>query len=389
MFAGLLAACSTEPEAPAEPDLSLRPVAFEAIPGWATADPRPALEAFLRSCATLGRKTDDALFDAKAGLRFGQVADWRPACAEAAAFGPSPEPSRVRSFFEARFTPYRVGDGDREEGLFTGYYEPLLEGSRTYGGRYRVPLYRVPDDLLLIDLGRFDPALDGRRIMGRVDAGEVVPYFSRREIDAGVLADRELEILWVDDPVDKFFLQIQGSGRVRLADGTAVRVGYAGQNGHPYRAIGRDLIERGEISRQSMSMQAIRAWLEAHPEEAADLMGRNRSYVFFHELNGLDSSEGPLGAQGVPLTAERSLAVDRRFLPLGAPVWLDTRVPWPEGEAPFRRLMVAQDTGGAIRGVVRGDVFFGSGPRAEAAAGRMKHPGYLTLLLPRTLAPVG
>ncbi|MDX1539863.1 MAG: murein transglycosylase A, partial [Geminicoccaceae bacterium] len=310
--------------------------------GWRADDPRPALEAFRRSCEVLLNRADDARLGRDPA--FGQVADWRPVCA-ASEEVELESAVEARRFFERWFQPYRVGDRGEEEGLFTGYYEPLLDGSRTFGGRYVVPLYRVPDDLLSIDLGRFDPEFTGRRLLGRVTGDQVVPYFSRREIDAGALEGRELELLWVDDPIDKFFLQIQGSGRIRLDDGEMIRVGYAGQNGHAYRAIGRDLIEQGEVTREEMSMQAIRAWLEDHPDAALDLMGRNRAYVFFDEHRRLDPDAGPIGAQGVPLTEARSLAVDPSFLPLGAPVWLETRVPWPEGEAPFRRLMVAQDTG--------------------------------------------
>jgi membrane-bound lytic murein transglycosylase A len=272
--------------------------------------------------------------------------------------------------------------------LFTGYYEPLLHGSRTFGYPYTEPLYRPPDDLLRIDLGRFNPELAGYAIYGRIVGGEFVPYYSRRDIDAGALAGRGLELLWVDEPIDKFFLQIQGSGQVRLDDGSLIRVGYAGQNGHPYRAIGRDLIEMGVLTREQVTMPAIRAGLELHPNDALEIMERNRSYIFFEEHPELAPEEGPLGAQGVPLTAGRSLAVDPRFVPFGVPVWLDTTAPFPEGAGPLRRLMVAQDTGSAIKGVVRGDVFWGAGERAEAIAGHMKSRGRYAVLLPKALIPV-
>ena len=280
-----------------------------------------------------------------------------------------------------------MGNRDDREGLFTGYYEPLLRGSRTPDAAYRYPLYRRPPDLVSVDLGQFDPELEGRRIGGRVADGRLVPYADRAAIDRGALAGHGLELLWVDDPVARFFLEIQGSGQIRLVDGGATRVGFADQNGRPYRAIGKDLIEAGAIPREQMSMQAIRDWLEAHPAEAPATMARNPSYVFFAELPDLAAAAGPLGAQGVPLTPGRSLAVDRKFLPLGAPMWLDTTVPEPEGERPLHRVVVAQDTGGAIRGPVRGDVFWGAGPWAEHVAGHMKSPGQLYLLLPRSLAP--
>jgi membrane-bound lytic murein transglycosylase A len=281
-----------------------------------------------------------------------------------------------------------VLDGSNPEGLFTGYYEPLLNGSRRFGRPYTVPLYRPPADLLHIDLGRFNPTLAGYAIYGRIEGGEFVPYYSRRDIDAGALAGRGLELLWVDDPIDKFFLQIQGSGQVRLDDGSLVRVGYAGQNGHPYRAIGRDLIEMEVLTPEQVTMPAIRAWLELHPNDALNIMERNRSYIFFEERPELAPDDGPLGAEGVSLTAERSLAVDPRYIPFGVPIWLDTTAPFPEGAGPLRRLVVAQDTGSAIKGVVRGDVFWGAGERAEAIAGHMKSRGRYAILLPKALIPV-
>lgn len=322
-----------------------------------------------------------------AGAAAGKVGDWLPACATAAATAAA-TPDAARAFFAAAFVPYRVTDRGDADGLFTGYYEPLLRGARAPDARYRHPLLGRPADLVSVDLGQFDPELEGRRVAGRVAGGRLVPYPDRAAIERGALAGRGLELLWVDDPVDRFFLEIQGSGQVRLPDGGTVRVGYADQNGHPYRAIGKDLIASGAIAKEQVSMQAIRAWLETHPDEAPAVMARNPSYVFFRELPDLAGASGPLGAQGVPLTPGRSLAVDRKFLPLGAPVWLDATAPYPEGERPLRRLLVAQDTGGAIRGPVRGDVFWGAGPEAERLAGRMKSPGRLFVLLPRELRPV-
>jgi membrane-bound lytic murein transglycosylase A len=389
LLLGLLACAAEPPPAPpapppAEPSFDLAPVGFEALEGWQADDPRGALAAFRRSCDKL-RAREAAVAIGRAP-ELGRVADWLPAC-RAADEVDAGSGGAVRGFFESGFQPYAVTDGGTSEGLFTGYYEPLLLGSRTYGGRYRVPLRRLPADLVRVDLGRFNPDLAGYAIQGRIVDGQFIPYHSRAEIENGALAGRDGALLWVDDPIDKFFLQIQGSGQVRLDDGALVRVGYAGQNGHPYRAIGRDLIEIGAIEREQMSMQSIRAWLVAHPAEADMIMARNRSYVFFQEQTGLGPDDGPLGAQNVPLTEGRSLAVDLRYIPLGAPVWLETTAPWPEGDAPLRRLMVAQDTGGAIKGVVRGDVFWGAGPRAEAVAGRMRSQGRYFLLLPRTVVP--
>jgi len=390
--AWLLGACAAEPpppppaEPPPQPAFELEPVSFSKLEGWYRDGPRPALETFRRSCATLERRPDDQPFG-RIEIA-GEVGDWRAVCG-AAMQETDLDPAAARAFFERWFQPYRITDNGDRVGLFTGYYEPLLHGSRTYGGRYTVPIHAPPPDLVRIDLGRFDPDLEGRWIAGRVARGRFVPYHSRAAIDNGALEGRGLELLWVDDPIDKFFLQTQGSGQVRLDDGSLIRIGYAAQNGHPYRAIGRDLVEIGAMTKDEVSLQSIRAWLEARPDMAEMIMARNRSYVFFEERPELDPDEGPLGTQGVPLTAGRSLAVDLRYIPLGAPVWVETTAPWPEGEGPLRRLMIAQDTGGAIKGVIRGDIFWGAGDRAEAIAGRMNSEGSYVLLLPRSLTPVG
>jgi membrane-bound lytic murein transglycosylase A len=359
-----------------EERLVLEPASFSDLPGWKEDDLSQALPALLRSCRRLlGRPPAEAL-----GIA-GTAGDWKGIC-EAAAQVPAGRPEAARTFFESRFQPFSASaDGD-SEGLFTGYYEPLLQGSRTRSDRYRVPLYIRPPDLVMVDLGAFREELKGQRIAGRLEEGSLVPYPDRKAIESGALADRNLELVWVDDPIDAFFLQIQGSGRVRLDDGGEMRVGYSAQNGHPYFAIGRDLIERGALTKETVSMQTIRQWLEEHPDEADDVMTRNASYVFFEELKG----EGPLGAQGVALTPGRSLAVDLHHWPLGVPVWLDAEEPSArpgEPDRPLRRLLVMQDTGGAIRGVVRGDVFWGHGEDAAEIAGRMKHRGRMWVLLPR------
>lgn len=378
----LLAACERQPAQAPEPKLVLAPAAFADLEGWRRDDPRPALRAFRRSCEVWAGRPATAPVGRSAV--FGSVGDWLPVCGAVAEL--AGDPTAARAFLEERFVVFSVRDNGRAQGLFTGYYEPLLNGAWRPDGRFRYPLYRLPDDLVSVDLGQFDPDLDGRRIVGRVEGARLVPYHDRAEIEAGALDGRGLELLWVDDPVALFFLHIQGSGRVRLPDGRLLRVGYAGQNGRGYRAIGRDLVELGELRREDVSLFSIREWLRAHPDRAGESVARNRSYVFFRELGEVAEDEGPVGAMGVPLEAGRSLAVDRRFLPLGVPLWLETAVPDPDGDRPWRRLMVAQDTGGAIRGVVRGDVFFGAGPRAEYRAGHMKHPGRLFLLLPRAIA---
>lgn len=384
VLAGLAVGCKRKPPPPEPPALTLQPVTFSSLVGWADDDVGEALAAFRRSCDKLARQPPDKALDG-AGIA-GRVADWLPTCAAAKAV--AADGKAARGFFEAEFLPYQVTDRGRPEGLLTGYYEPLLLGSRVPDARFRFPLYRRPSDLVSVDLGQFDPELKGRRIAGRVEDGRLIPFAARAEIDRGALADRGLELLWVDDPVARFFLEIQGSGQVRLTDGSTVRVGYADQNGHPYRAIGKDLIEMGAIPKERMSMQAIRAWLLANPDRAPEVMAKNRSYVFFRELTGLADAPGPLGAQGAALTPGRSLAVDRKFLPLSAPIWLDTTAPYPEGERPLRRLVIAQDTGGAIRGPVRGDLFWGAGPLAEHLAGHMQSKARFVILLPRSLTPV-
>ncbi|MFN4090710.1 MAG: murein transglycosylase A [Alphaproteobacteria bacterium] len=376
-----LSACGREreAEAPAEPPppkLTLAAVGFDALPGWTDDDPRPALGAFLRSCARMaGFAADRPMGDLR---EFGTAGRWQAICAAADGDGARRDPAAARAFVEAHFQPWRATDNDRPDGLFTGYYEPELRGARARGGRFDVPLHTRPPDLVTVDLGAFRPALKGERTAGRVVDGALRPYPDRAAIETGALDGRGLELLWVDDPIAAFFLHIQGSGRVVLPDGRVVRVGYAAQNGHPYFAVGRDLIERGAVAREDMSLQAIRDWMRANPDEAPALMRRNPSYVFFRELQG----DGPIGAQGAVLTPGRSLAVDPRFVPYGVPLWLDVEHPLPE-QPPIRRLVVAQDTGGAIRGPVRGDYFWGAGADAEEAAGRMKSRGTYYLLLPR------
>jgi membrane-bound lytic murein transglycosylase A len=382
VIAGCVAPAPPSPTVQPQPLLGVRPLSFASLDGWQQDDPRDALAAFRRSCEARQGRADGPLGPAPV---FGRIADWQAPCAAAAE--PAPDAAAARRFFEAWFQPYEVHDNGDSEGLFTGYYEPVLNGSRRPSPRFPVPLHLAPADLSRIALGRFDPALEGYAIYGRIAGDAFVPYYSRAEIERGALAGRQLELLWVDDPIAKFFLQIQGSGQIRLDDGEVVRVGYASRNGHPYRAIGRDLIEIGALAPEEVSLQSIRAWLQAHPQDAAAMMARNPSYIFFREHPELAAADGPLGTEGVPLTAGRSLAVDRRFLPLGVPLWLDTTAPSPQGAAPLRRLMIAQDTGGAIKGVVRGDVFWGSGARAEAIAGPMKSPGRYAILLPRALAP--
>jgi peptidoglycan lytic transglycosylase A len=366
---------------PSEDKLVLEPASFSDLPGWQEDAVEEAVPALLRSCERIAPLPDDAPVDDEPFA--GKAGDWRKACAAAEKLPPA-DRAAARRFFESRFRPWDARNNRNPFGLFTGYYEALLQGSRKRGGKYTVPIYMRPPELVMVDLGRFREDFEGKRIAGKVVNGDLVPYPDRRQIEAGALAGRKLEIVWVDDPIDAFFLHVQGSGRVRLAEGGELRIGYAAQNGHPYTAVARKLVERGAFPLEKASMQAIRTWLKAHPDQLRSVLDEDASFIFFQEIKG----DGPLGAEGVPLTPERSLAVDLKYLPLGVPLWLVCGAPSPNESEPDRkleRLMIAQDTGGAIRGPVRGDFFWGSGDDAEAIAGRMKHRGRYWLLLPKSV----
>lgn len=338
-----------------------RAVSWNDLPGWRGDDVAQAWPALLASCRVLRTREH-----------------WRRVC-EAAAQLEHPDTATARAFFEQRFTPYAVASTDNgEQGLITGYYEPLLRGSRTRSARYAHPLYGVPDDLVVVELGSVYPQLKSMRLRGRVEGRKLVPYPDRVRIESGHVALEGKEIVWVDDAIDLFFLHIQGSGRVALESGETIRVGYADQNGHPYRSIGRLLVERGELVVEEASMQGIKHWIRKNPTRAPELLNSNPSYVFFREMPG--GAAGPQGALGVALTPERSIAIDPRHIPLGAPMFIATT--WPNSARALERLVVAQDTGGAIRGPVRADFFWGFGDAAGEQAGRMKQPLRAWLLLP-------
>ncbi len=352
--------------------LLLKKSAFADLPGWTADDQKAALAAFARSCVKI-EKLDSGK---NLGGFAGAAADWQGICHDLA----SAPPADARTFIEAHFVPYETWGRNGRQGLFTGYYEPILHGSLTQHDRYQYPIYGRPDDLIDVDLGAFKPSLKGEKIVGRVDGKKLIPYYDRADIEDGALDGAVPEIVWADDPVDVFFLHIQGSGRVKLDDGKTIYIGYSGENGRPYTAIGRELLRIGALTKENVSMPAIRDWLKKHPDEAADVMNVDQSYIFFRTN---EDKGGPIGAQGVPLTAERSIAVDRKKIPYGVPIFLD--VANPDGEPRLQRLMVAQDTGGAIVGAVRADFFWGAGEKAAHKAGIMKSAGQSWLLLPATV----
>lgn len=355
-----------EPPTPEPPPIvevePLQEVEWGDIEGWSDDHLNEAFDAFLRSCRAIAKRPQ-----------------WHAVCERAALFSSSDD-DQLRQFFEENFQPFGVYNDDGSGvGLITGYYGPELRGSRDRDEFYRYPLYQQPDDLLIVDLDDVYPELGRYRLRGRVVGNRVVPYFDRGEIDNGSNPLQGQELFWVADPVELFFLHIQGSGLIRLENDERVMVNYANQNGHPYRSIGKLLLDRQAMTRDQMSMQNIRRWVEQNPQEGRELLAENPSYVFFRALP--DDYQTPPGALGVPLTERRSLAVDPRTIPLGAPVFLATTI--PGSDEPLRQLMVAQDTGGAIKGRVRADFFWGMGNDAGKMAGRMKQDGRLWVLLPK------
>ena len=356
----------TPPTVPPAATPVLTPTTFAALPGWQQDDLRQAWSAFMASCGVLVRKEE-----------------WKPACTAARSVVSS-DASAVRGYFESWFVPNQVRAADgADTGLVTGYYEASLRGARKRGGAFQTPLYAVPDDLLTVDLSSVYPDLKNKRVRGKVVGKKVVPYSARADMGSANLAGKEL--LYVDDPVEAFFLEVQGSGRVQLADsGETVRLSYADQNGHPYKAIGRWLIGQGELTAEQATAQGIKAWIKANPTRRQELFNVNPSFVFFREERIPDPSVGPKGALGVPLTAERSIAIDPTMLPLGAPIFLATTE--SNSDVPMQRLVMGQDTGGAIRGAVRADFFFGFGYDAMEKAGRMKQRGQLWVLMPKPAA---
>ncbi|WP_290576671.1 murein transglycosylase A [Ketobacter sp.] len=370
-FTLLVASCATTPKTPS---LTIAPSTFKALPGWGQDNLTSFTQAFNRSCTRIQKLNPAQPFSSI--KEAGSNGQWQSICSQFKTVN-ADDPAALKQFFETHFKPYQITNNGDSKGLFTGYFEASLNGSRTPKAPYLTPLHQRPDDLIMVQLGDFRSDLKGQRIAGRVINGKLTPYETRKQITTDQWPHPDSVLLWVDDPVDAFFTQIQGSGVVEMDDGSEVRIGYAGHNGHPYYAIGRELIKMGVLSKETVSMQSIRQWLDQNPDQAATIMNTNQSYVFFREVSGA----GPIGAEGIALTAQRSLAVDPSWLPYGLPLWVDIE-PVPESDQPIRRLMIAQDTGGAIRGPVRGDVFWGHGEAAAAKAGKMNSQGRYWGLFP-------
>ncbi len=354
VFLLLLSACTT-PE-----KLTLKPQQYSDLSGWEVVDHTGAVSAFQQSCSAILKRSNGA----DVGLRMGQARDWEPACNAAIEFNPKSATSFAESryFFEEFFTPLKSISSKRPDGLFTGYYEIELKGNRKKTARYKYPLYRKPPENL--------------------------SGFTRQEIDEGALAGRGLELVWVDDPVRLFFLHIQGSGVIHLDKKATVRVGYDGQNGQGYQSLGRWLIDNGYMKQEDVDAPAIKEWLYNNPQLATEAMQANPSYIYFRFRDEVPDAQGPIGAQNVPLTPLRSLAVDKRFYGYGIPMWIETNLPDydEQPERMFHQLLIAQDTGGAIRGAIRGDIFFGRGEYAEKLAGHMNERGNIWVLLPKSVA---
>lgn len=376
LCSAVLVGCVSRPRVapgkPLAPTTAYEHGRWSELPGWDTDNLQEAWQAFLESCRT---------------LRFRP--EWTTPCTAAQSVTAGSSAS-LRAYFESNFEPYKIvkrtGSTRQETGLVTGYFEPLLRGSRTASAQFVAPLYAPPPDLLIVDLAALYPELKGKRVRGRLDANKVVPYYTRAELAADP-AVRGNEIVWIDSAFDALMLEVQGSGRVQLPDGTVIRLQYADQNGQPYHSVGRYLVQIGALTVEQATLPGIRGWLVAHPERLQEVLNANPSVVFFSEAPLGDPNLGPKGAQGIALTAGRSIAVDPAWIPLGTPVFLVTTL--PDSDLPLQRLVIAQDTGGAISGAPRADYFCGSGPQAADLAGRMRQQGSLWMLWPRDVALPG
>jgi membrane-bound lytic murein transglycosylase A len=357
---------------------SFRKATFEQLPGWKSAETKKSLQAFLVSCkAFLKQDPNKSVGSDYVNL---QAKDWQPACQAAMSLKTNSN-KKIKAFFQEWFMPVEFFDRKPVEGLFTGYYMPFIPGSLKKTQEFNVPIYGMPKDLVTVNLRKFSHKFKRRTIVGRVKGHHLIPYYTRREINQGAIKNKAPIVAWISNKVDRSFLEIQGSGVIGLADGTKLFVGYEAENGAPYTSVAKVLINKGVMTRDNASMQHIRRYLSEHPSQVDPVLNKNKSFVFFSVLK----KEVALGSQGVALTPGYSLAIDRKWIPMGAPIWLNTTRPdyKSESQKAFQRLMIAQDTGGAIKGVVRGDVYWGAGERATTIAGKMKNPGHYWLLLPK------
>ncbi|RDI42056.1 murein transglycosylase A [Aquicella lusitana] len=366
---------------PSSPSMRLDKTTFNRLHGWNQDNLALAFTAFKQSCTEILKRQPDQPFGPPQAA---SVRDWQTICYAANRLK-TINMITARQFFENWFEPYLVKNGSSTQGLFTGYYLPLLFVNLQKNGQYTVPIYGLPNDLVQVNLGEFQPAFKGKSIVGQLKNHRLRPYPDRQAIETGAIDGKAKVLFWSNNAIDVFFAQIQGSAMVQLPNHQQLLIGYAGHNGRPYTAIGSVLVANHALDKQHLSMDAIRAWLTEHPDQTQPVLNHNASYVFFKVLKGHD----PLGTEHVPLTTGRSLAVDKRYLPLGAPIWLETDRPlYPSKEAtvPLRQLFIAQDTGGAINGIVRGDVYWGAGEKAAFVAGHMKSIGQYWILLPKKLS---
>jgi len=389
-FLPLLALLCLSPIAPSAaqepalkiPNSQLEPLAWSDLAGWAEDDHPAGFNAFMDSCKAILPRTSPGR---DAGPMFSAL---QQVCRRARGFA-APDDAKAREFFETNFRPFRIATLGEAAGFLTGYYEPIVEGSRTWSQEFNIPIYRKPSNLVPANRRSLGEMFPNKGVVGRkFGRRKIVPYYDRGEIEDGVLTGRNLEICWLKDWIDLLFIQIQGSARVRLPDGTILRINYAAHNGYPYTAVGRPLIEMGAILREEMSMDRIRKWMEENPDDAKEVRRKNRSYVFFRETT-LSAAEEPKGAQGVSLTPGRSIAVDRAMHIYGTPFFIEADLPIDSAQptSKFRRLMVGQDTGSAIVGPARADLYFGAGQDAGKIAGRIRHPGRFAMLVPREIDP--
>ncbi|MFY9697433.1 MAG: MltA domain-containing protein [Rhodoplanes sp.] len=384
-----------QPEEPGPlriPDSQIEPIEFSDLPNWADDDHASAFAAFLTSCRPIANASANASAPSAASANAPDARPVRPAlgavCRRALAAGPL-RGEKARRFFEENFRPVRIARLGESAGFLTGYYEPIVEGSRFPTGIFKVPIYRRPPDLVAPDAPPGASFPNRGRVVRVTSTGESVPYYDRGEIEDGALDGQRLEICWVRDPAEVLTIQIQGSARVRLEDGTMLRINYDGHNGYPYTAVGRVLIDRNIIPREEMSMARIREWMAANPQDAKEVRRQNRSYVFFRVV-GLTGDREPVGGQGVRLTPGRSIAVDRALHVYGTPFFIEAELPLEGARSadPFHRTMIAQDTGSAIVGPARADLYFGAGDDAGRVAGRIRQPGRFAMLVPREIDPV-